>query len=112
MEFNDKNRVLLPNAVYKNSGVKNYHIYNQYIILVEDRDGLRKHLTEKGIGNEIYYPVPFHFQECFSSLGYKKGDFPLAENAADHSIALPIYPELTPDQQKFVVDEIAAYIKK
>ncbi len=112
MEFNDKNRVLLPKAVYKNSGVKNYHIYNQYIILVEDRDGLRKHLTEKGIGNEIYYPVPFHFQECFASLGYKKGDFPLAENAADHSIALPIYPELTPEQQKFVVDEIAAYIKK
>ena len=111
-EFNDKNKVLLPKAVYKDNGVKNYHIYNQYIIRVKDRDEVRKHLTEKGIGTEIYYPVPFHVQECFSSLGYKKGEFPLAEEAADDSIALPIYPELANEQQKFVVDEIASFINK
>ncbi len=111
-EFDGKNKVLLPEAVYKDSGVKNYHIYNQYIIRMHDRDAVRKHLSDKGIGSEIYYPVPFHLQECFSSLGYVKGDFPLAEEAADDSIALPIYPELTEEQQKFVVDSIAEFIKK
>ena len=110
--FDKRNKVLLPKAVYKESGAKNYHIYNQYIIRVEERDAVRKHLAEKEIGTEIYYPVPFHLQECFSSLNYKKGDFPLSEEAADDSIALPIFPELTPDQQKFVVHEIAGCIKK
>lgn len=111
-KFDDKNKVLLPKAVYKDSGVKNYHIYNQYIIRVKNRDGVRKHLTDKGIGTEIYYPVPFHKQECFASLKYKNGDFPLAEEAADDSIALPIYPELSKEQQKYVVEEIAAFVKK
>lgn len=111
-KFDGKNKVLLPEAVYADSGVKNYHIYNQYIIRVEERDAVRKHLADKEIGTEIYYPVPFHLQECFSNLGYKKGDFPLSEEASDSSIALPIYPELTAEQQKYVVDEIAACIKK
>jgi dTDP-4-amino-4,6-dideoxygalactose transaminase len=110
--FDEKNKVLLPEAVYKDSDVKNYHIYNQYIIRVKDRDNVKKHLTEKGIGSEIYYPVPFHMQECFSPLNYKKGDFPLAEEAADDSIALPIYPELTKEQQKYIVDSIAEFVKK
>ena len=110
--FDAKNKVLLPEAVYKDSGVKNYHIYNQYIIRVQGRDAVRKHLSDNSIGSEIYYPVPFHLQECFSSLGYKKGDFLLAEEAADDSIALPIYPELTEEQQKFVVEKIAESIKK
>jgi dTDP-4-amino-4,6-dideoxygalactose transaminase len=110
--FDDKNKVLLPKAVYKDSSAKNYHIYNQYIIRVEKRDEVRKHLADKEIMTEIYYPVPFHLQECFSSLGYKKGDFPLAEEAANDSIALPIYPELTTEQQKYVVSEIANSIKK
>ena len=106
IKFDDKNKVLLPKAVYKDSGVKDYHIYNQYIIRVEDRDLVRKHLSDQGVGTEIYYPVPFHKQECFSSLNYKNGEFPLAEEAADDSIALPIYPELTKEQQKYIVDEI------
>jgi dTDP-4-amino-4,6-dideoxygalactose transaminase len=111
-QFEGKNRVLLPKAIYKESGAKNYHIYNQYIIRVKNRDGVRKHLTDKGIGTEIYYPVPFHKQECFSSLKYKNGDFPLAEEAADDSVALPIYPELSKEQQAYVVEEIAAFINK
>jgi len=105
-----EDKILLPKPVYKQSGVKNYHIYNQYIIRAEKRDELRKFLTENAIGNEIYYPVPFHLQECFSNLNYKLKDFPLAEAAADTSIALPIFPELTKDQIKFVVQKIKEFV--
>lgn len=112
ISFDKKNKVLLPKAVYKDSGVKNYHIFNQYIIRVEKRDELRKFLSENEIGNEIYYPVPFHLQECFADLGYMKGDFPNAEFAADTSIALPIYPELTERQIQFVVSKIKMLIEK
>jgi dTDP-4-amino-4,6-dideoxygalactose transaminase len=110
--FDDKNKVLLPKAIYadKASNVKNYHIYNQYVIRVEKRDELRKYLADKEIGTEIYYPVPFHLQECFSYLGYKLGDFPLAENVADTSMALPIYPELSQEQLVYVVDTIKEFI--
>ena len=111
IKYDEKNKVLLPKAVYKDSGVKNYHIFNQYIIRVEKRDELRKFLSENEIGNEIYYPVPFHLQECFANLGYSKGDFPVAEFAADTSIALPIYPELSEDQLSFVVSKIKEFIK-
>ena len=111
IKYDEKNKVLLPKAIYKDSGVKNYHIFNQYIIRVEKRDELRKFLSENEIGNEIYYPVPFHLQECFANLGYSKGDFPVAEFAADTSIALPIYPELSEDQLSFVVSKIKEFIK-
>ncbi len=103
--------MLLPKAVYKNSDLKNYHIYNQYIIRVVNRDGLREFLTKNKIGTEIYYPVPFHLQECFSNLGYKQGEFPNAEMAANFSIALPIYPELTQEQLTYVVDNITEFLK-
>ena len=111
IKFDMNNKVLLPAAVYKESGAKNYHIYNQYIIRTEKRDDLRKYLSEKGVSSEIYYPVPFHLQECFSNLNYKLKDFPLAEEAADTSIALPIYPELTKEQLHFVVQTIREFIK-
>ncbi|HMS63869.1 MAG TPA: DegT/DnrJ/EryC1/StrS family aminotransferase [Ignavibacteria bacterium] len=111
-EFDSNNKVLLPKAVYKDLGLKYYHIYNQYVIRVENRDELRKHLTENEIGSEIYYPVPFHLQECFSYLGYKKGQFQVSELCANDSVALPIYPELTNEQIEFTVKTISNFLKK
>ncbi len=110
--FDSKNKVLLPEAVYQSSKVKNYHIYNQYIVRVEDRDALREFLTKNEIGTEIYYPVPFHLQECFNDLGYKKGDFSISEFAADKSLALPIFPELEDDQLVYVVDTFKKFFNQ
>lgn len=111
-EFDSKNNVLLPKAKYKNlKGLTNYHIYNQYIIRVEQRDTLRQFLTDNGIATEIYYPIPFHEQECFADLHNKKDKYPVAEKAASTSIALPIFPELTKEQIKYVVDKIKQFIK-
>ena len=81
-----------------------HHIFNQYVIRVAHRDQLLEWLKRKGIGAEIYYPVPMHLQECFSYLGYGVGAFPESERAANETLALPIYPELSEDQIRYVVD--------
>ncbi len=79
---------------------------------MERRDELREHLTGSGIGNSIYYPVPLHLQECFRELGYREGSFPRAEQACREVISLPIYPELTEDQQRRVVGAIADFYRE
>jgi dTDP-4-amino-4,6-dideoxygalactose transaminase len=95
-------RVTLPAAV-----PDCYHIYNQYVVRLPDRDTVKAHLESRRVGCAIYYPVPFHEQACFAHLGYQAGEFPHAEAAARETLALPVYSELTIDQQRYVVAAIA-----
>jgi dTDP-4-amino-4,6-dideoxygalactose transaminase len=88
------------------------HIFNQYVIRIKNRDGLKKHLEQNGIATEIYYPQPMHLQACFADLNYRAGDFPEAEKAAADSLALPIYPELMNSQLKRVVETISNFYRK
>jgi dTDP-4-amino-4,6-dideoxygalactose transaminase len=97
----------LPTIQYQNR-----HIFHQYVIRVPGRDRLRQFLAEEGIGTDIYYPVPLHLQECYSFLKYRRGDLPNSEKASEEVLALPIYPELTEDQQRVVVNRIRAFYKK
>ena len=90
---------------------ENRHIFNQYVIRIPGRDRLKQFLYEQGIGTEIYYPVPLHMQECYSFLNYRPGDLPNSEKASQEVLALPIYPELTEQQQDYVADRIKAFYK-
>ncbi|MFH1742861.1 MAG: DegT/DnrJ/EryC1/StrS family aminotransferase [bacterium] len=85
------------------------HIFNQYVIRIENRDALKTHLTERHVGTEVYYPVPMHLQECFAHLGYQQGDFPISEESALSTLAIPVYPELSERQCEYVVEQIAAF---
>jgi dTDP-4-amino-4,6-dideoxygalactose transaminase len=90
----------------------NEHIFHQYVIRVSQRDELRQFLAQKGIGSEVYYPIPLHQQECFRYLGYLPGDLPESEKAAREVLALPVYPELRPEQLQSVVGAIAEFHAK
>jgi dTDP-4-amino-4,6-dideoxygalactose transaminase len=90
----------------------NTHIYNQYTIRVPNRDGLLKHLSEKGVGHAIYYPLPLHLQKCFAHLGHREGEFPESERAARECVSLPVYPELTEAQRAYVAETVLAYVRR
>ena len=87
------------------------HVYNQFVIRTQERDALREHLCQAGIGTEIYYPSPLHLQPAFAYLGYSKGDFPRAEAACEQVLALPIFPEMSEEQQQTITDEIANFYR-
>ena len=97
------NEVILPTVR------QNRHIFNQYVLRVKNRDGLITYLRDEDAGCEIYYPVPLHLQKCFSYLGLRKGAFPESERAAESTLAIPIYPELTEAQRAYVVDKIVSF---
>jgi len=90
------------------------HVFNQYVVRVMNgqREGLIRHLKTERIGTEIYYPIPLHLQECLAYLGCEEGDFPASENACQGVLALPMYPELTLDQQARVIQSCAAFLRQ
>ena len=110
-------QVGLPKAVYRQAAealeqIPDYHIYNQYVIRVKDRDALLNYLGKEGVGAEIYYPIPLHKQKCLREMGYNDLTYPETEKAAAETLALPIYPELTDSMQEYVVERIAAFYEK
>src|SRR5437899_7799233 len=100
-----KAKVLLPKVAM------NRHIFNQYVIRVPERDQLQAYLKNHGVGTEVYYPVPMHIQECFAYLGHKAGDFPKSESAANETLALPIYPELSEAKLRYGVDCVRDFFR-
>lgn len=104
-------KIRLPAEPYRDR-VAEHHVYHQYVIRTADRDSLRQHLIKFEIGTEIYYPVGLHLQACFRNLGYREGDLPITEQAARESLALPIYPELSRDAQRYVVGIIADFFTR
>jgi dTDP-4-amino-4,6-dideoxygalactose transaminase len=102
-------KVAAPVEPYRDRGLTNHHVYHQYVIRTSMRDALREHLGKRQIGTAIYYPLGLHEQKCFAYLGYKKGDFPETERAARETLALPIYPEISREAQRYVVSAIAEF---
>jgi dTDP-4-amino-4,6-dideoxygalactose transaminase len=110
--FDNSNSALLPASIYEDTGHDHVHIHNQYCIRVRNRDGLMKHLQDNGIGCAVYYPVPFHKQECFTDLPSSKDSFPVSDEAAETIIALPIYPELKTEMKQYVVDKVVEFVSR
>jgi len=106
------NRITLPAEPFREQGLTSHHIYHQYVIRTAQRDALQAHLTRKEIGTAIYYPLALHEQECFRYLGYRAGDFPEAERAAHETLALPIYPELSREAQRYVAESMAEFFNQ
>jgi dTDP-4-amino-4,6-dideoxygalactose transaminase len=92
--------------------VTDRHVFNQYVIRVSGRDALQEYLRKKGVGTEVYYPVPMHLQECFAYLGHREGAFPESERAAKETLALPVYPELTDAQARYVVEGVCEFFSE
>jgi len=86
-----------------------FHVYHQYVIRAERRDALRQFLGARGVGSEVYYPIPLHLQPCFAYLGYVGGDLPESERASQEVLALPMFPELTGEEQQIVVEAIGEF---
>ena len=87
------------------------HVYNQFVLRARERDRLKAYLGERGVGTEVYYPLPLHMQACFKDLGYHSGDFPESERAAEEALAIPVYPELSATAQTYVVETIASFYR-
>jgi dTDP-4-amino-4,6-dideoxygalactose transaminase len=102
-------RISLPAEPYRDRGLTNHHIYHQYVIHAPRRDELRDYLARREIGTAIYYPLGLHEQQCFAYLGYRAGDFPETERAARGTLALPMYPELSREAQRYVAETIAEF---
>lgn len=90
---------------------QNRHIYNQFVIATDRRDQLKAWLGARGIGTEIYYPLPLHLQQCFAYLGYRPGDFPVSERLARESLAIPVHGELSSEELEWVADSIGAFFE-
>ena len=90
----------------------NFHVYNQFTVRAPKRDELRAFLKDKGVGTEVYYPLPMHLQNCYRDLGHQKGSFPRSEQAAEEVMSIPIYAELTEAQQAYVVEMIAEFYRR
>ena len=105
-ELNEKIRT--PKIMHPKT-MQNHHIFNQYVIRTERRDELQSFLESQGISSGVYYPIPFHLQECFKFMGGSKGDFPVSESAAKEVLALPVYPGITTGMQERVVEQIKAF---
>jgi dTDP-4-amino-4,6-dideoxygalactose transaminase len=99
----------LPVIPAKPAGYQTRHVYNQFVIRCENRDGLQGHLKSQGIGSEVYYPLPLHLQPCYADLGFRKGDFPVSEKLAAESLALPVYSEATEADIDYVCDSIRSF---
>lgn len=115
---NRRRNAAIYNEMFAGSRVKaptiapgNWSVYNQYCVLVDNRDQVKAHLAEKGIGAAIYYPLSLHQQKCFAYLGNKDGDFPVSEHTAKHILAIPVYPELTEQEVRYVAQELLAATK-
>jgi len=102
-------KITVPAEPYRDRGLTNQHVYHQYVIRAPLRDALREHLRKREIETAIYYPLGLHEQKCFAYLGYKRGDFPETERAARETLALPIYPEIHRQAQRYVIDAIAEF---
>jgi len=102
-------RVQLPVEPYGGIVGSRGHIYHQFVVQSPHRDALRVFLAERGIGTEIYYPVALHQQPCFAYLGYQTGGLPVAEQAAQEVLALPIFPELTDEEVECVAESVRSF---